>query len=343
MFNLRYLKSILKVLLLILIVVSVAWAEKICPNCGTVNRDDAKFCKNCGARLPAPAPKPQPLPRLKVDVNVFGGSVGITSTPTGATVLVDDIEVGKTPLELTDLAPGRHELEVRLSGYQTYYGNFTITARYSSLLVTSDPVGADIYLNGVFKGKTTENGLTIPRLTFGQYSVSARLPGYREASKTVNLQNPATLEISFKLEPASGFLRVLTEPEGATVYINEQKLGVTPLFAELSPNRYSLLISKKDYIDWTNYVQISPNETTYVRENLLPVRKRPLPILLASLSSITIGVVSAVVAENSYQQYKQATTSEDAVKFRTQTQTWDIVRNIGIGVGLVGIGIYLIR
>ncbi len=342
MHNLGYLKSALKILLLILVMLSVAWAEKTCPNCGAANRDDAKFCKNCGAKLPAPAVKPTTLPRLRADVNVFGNSVAITSTPAGATVLVNNLEVGKTPLELTDLSPGRHELEVKLAGYQTYYGNFTITERHSSIIVTSEPVGADIYLNGTFKGKTTEKGLTISRLKFGQYSVSARLSGYHEVSKTVNLQDPNPVELNLKLAPASGFLSVLTEPDGALAYANEQQIGTTPLFIELPPNRYSLVISKKNYRDWTNYIQISPNETTYVSETLSRVPKRPLPMLIIGLSSFTISAISALIAENSYQQYKQATTSQDASKFRSQTQRWDMIRNIGFGIGTVGIGLYFI-
>jgi hypothetical protein len=33
---------------------------KNCPNCGTANQDNAEFCTNCGAKLPAAAGAPRP-------------------------------------------------------------------------------------------------------------------------------------------------------------------------------------------------------------------------------------------------------------------------------------------
>jgi hypothetical protein len=41
----------------------------------------------------------------------------VVTAPVGATVLVDGTERGQTPLTLTDLSPGRHEVRVRRQGY----------------------------------------------------------------------------------------------------------------------------------------------------------------------------------------------------------------------------------
>lgn len=36
--------------------------QNVCPVCGAVMTRDARFCSNCGERMPAPAPEPEPEP-----------------------------------------------------------------------------------------------------------------------------------------------------------------------------------------------------------------------------------------------------------------------------------------
>jgi hypothetical protein len=50
--------------------------------------------------------------------DVSAGSVAITSSPSGATVFLDQKDMGKTPLELKDLQPGQVSLGLRLSDYK---------------------------------------------------------------------------------------------------------------------------------------------------------------------------------------------------------------------------------
>jgi len=47
------------------------------------------------------------------------GTLAVTSTPTGATVYVDAQYVGVTPVTLTTITPGIHQIEVRSPDYQT--------------------------------------------------------------------------------------------------------------------------------------------------------------------------------------------------------------------------------
>ena len=47
-----------------------------------------------------------------------GGSLVVTSTPSGATVWRDDRQLGATPLNLSDVVPGTVQLEFRLDGYK---------------------------------------------------------------------------------------------------------------------------------------------------------------------------------------------------------------------------------
>ncbi|MGQ9707252.1 MAG: PEGA domain-containing protein [bacterium] len=330
----------IKVVVCLILVVSVVWAEKVCPICGTINRDDAKFCKKCGAKLPEPQPRPS-LPRLRVDVTVRGNSATITSSPSGATVWIDGVEQGNTPLELKDLSSGRHELEVRLPGYSVYHSGFNITAQEATLVVTSDPVGAEVWVDGVYKGKTTETGLVINRVAHGARSISARLAGYEEATKLIEVNKTGPIGVFIKLGIGKGFLSVETKPSGAMVFANGRKIGVSDLLVGLAPDRYALVLSKPGYEDWLGYAQVVVDDTVYVSQSLSRLPRRQLPLLLAGVAFLAGGAGMGIIGEKSYKEYQEAGSTEEAINYRRQTERWDILRNIGLGLGAAGIGAYL--
>lgn len=334
-------RPLLKTIICLLLVFTLALAEKICPSCGTPNRDDARFCKKCGARLPEAEARPA-APRLRVTTSIDGNSITVNSEPVGATVRIDDVERGRTPLTVSDLAPGRHELEVRLAGYQTYVTSFTITARLATLVVTSDPVGADIYLDGIYKGKTTETGLTITRVPFGARSLSARLAGYQEATKLVEVREPGPIGVLIKLGTSRGFLSVITRPSGADVIANGRKLGTSPLVTALAPDRYALTLSKPGYEDWLGYITIGYGETTAVNQTLSRLPQRQLPVLLTGLVLTAGGAFSALMGERSYTAYQAASSTSEAIRLRQETERWDMFRNIGLGAGAGCIGLYFV-
>ncbi len=67
--------------------------------------------------------------RLRVDLaEIPGGALRVTSSPAGATVVLDGHVRGRTPLELGDLPPGRHALEVAETNYATHLQTVQIAA-----------------------------------------------------------------------------------------------------------------------------------------------------------------------------------------------------------------------
>ena len=41
--------------------------QNVCPVCGAVMTKDARFCSNCGERMPEPAPEPEPEPEAAAE------------------------------------------------------------------------------------------------------------------------------------------------------------------------------------------------------------------------------------------------------------------------------------
>ena len=90
----------------------------------------------------------------------------VTSEPEGATVVVDGVEKGVTPLVLHDLAPGNHHVRCRLQGYvdsdafvsmregSRIDRHETLEAETGLLLVKTEPEGCNIKVDGVSIGET---------------------------------------------------------------------------------------------------------------------------------------------------------------------------------------------
>jgi hypothetical protein len=330
------------VLVVLVVSAGLVFAEKTCPNCGASNPDNAKFCKSCGTKLPDAQPSRPATPKVAGSVSVNGSVVKITSEPSAATVAVDGRSRGKTPLELSDLGPGRHEVELARSGYRTFYGDFTIAGLFGSIVVTTEPVGAEVLLDGESKGRAPDSGLTLTHVPYGRRTVTTRLQGYNDVVKTVDLNTPGPIGVTSHLGYGKGFLRVESRPAGVNLFVDSRTVGKTPYAAELVPARYTLTLSRRGYYDWAGYADVQYSESTTVRAVLDRMQTRKLPFLILAIAGFGAGAGSAVMGESEYAKYKAATTPDDAKRLRRSTGTWDLRRDVAFGVGAILTGLYVV-
>ncbi len=332
------------VLVLVVACIGMADAAKTCPNCGAENRDEARYCKNCGYRFEVRRTTPRrTLPLLRAQVSVEGGVVRLSSTPGGATVEVDGRARGRTPLQLRGLKPGQHELVLSRSGYRTYYGIFVIPKLEGTIVVTSIPPGAEILLDGEGYGVAVDTGLVIQDVPFGSHLLTAHLPGWEDDVRTVQLsaEEPVTV-ITMRLTTGMGFLRLESYPEGAEVTIDGKQVGSTSYFGMLAPARHRLSLTMPGFAQWNGYADVQQAETTFVAAALARLKTRKPALLWIGITALAGGAAGAVMGELSYRGYQDAATSDDAEEFRKKTEMWDLVRNIGAGIGAAGIGAYIV-
>jgi hypothetical protein len=336
----RSFPRVILVLVVLAVGAGLVFAAKTCPSCGSTNKDSNEFCKSCGARLPEAPPPQSTTPRVSGSVSVSGPVVRITSQPSGAGVNVDGRNRGKTPLQLSDLDPGRHEVEITRSGYRPYYGEFTIAGRFGSIVVTTDPVGAEVLLDSVSRGTAPDGGLVLVRVPYGRHKITARLQGYNDAVQTVDLKAAGPIGVTCRLGYGKGWLVVKSDPPGASLFVNDKTAGKTPYVAELEPARYALSLLRPGYYDWTGDANVQYAESTTVRAILYRIETRKLPLLAAAIVGLGGGVASAVMGQSEYEKYKGASTPADARKYRKSTTAWDIGRDVAFLAGIVLGGAY---
>ncbi|MBI2674926.1 MAG: PEGA domain-containing protein [Candidatus Aenigmarchaeota archaeon] len=137
------------------------------------------------------------------------GSLRITSTPAGADVVVSNIPEGKTPVELTGLSPGNYYIIVSMPDYRDFRQNPYVTAGEAAevnavlsrvtgdLGVTSEPTGANIYIDQELKGTTPA---TIERLRPGNHWLTVTKENYRESRQYVYVQAGLLVEANVVLQ-----------------------------------------------------------------------------------------------------------------------------------------------
>lgn len=131
----------------------------------------------------------------------------IETEPTNASVFVDNVYVGRSPLSV-DLDAGRHTIRVEKSGYITDSKDVNLAAGTSSstkitlieerpvarITISSDPSNARIFINGKDYGRSNR----VVELDPGYYEVVLVLDGYR-VSVTYRYFGKGDHNLSFNL------------------------------------------------------------------------------------------------------------------------------------------------
>ena len=102
--------------------------------------------------------------------------------------------------------------------------------------VRSQPMGASVLLDGRETGTLTNGELVVPAPVPEQVALTFRKSGHRDETRTVRLPLPAGEAISVTLQTAALLVPVRTQPSGAAVTVDREKVaGVTPLEVSLDP------------------------------------------------------------------------------------------------------------
>ena len=181
------------------------------------------------------------------------GLLLLRTEPAGANILIDGVSYGQTPRLVTTLAAkDQHVVRFRKAGYQDQ----TITVRFDgrkpqvrtetlvlasgTVDVQSEPAGAEVTVNGIVRGVTPLRVSGIPK---GRATVKFRLEGFEDEVRelAINAGDVQALQIAMKGVP--GTLHLVSVPEGARFYVNEEARGKGPItLTGLAPGDYQVRV-----------------------------------------------------------------------------------------------------
>jgi PKD repeat protein len=233
-----------------------------------------------------------------VTITVQSGTLAITTVPRSASVFVDNVFKGVTPLTLTDTPSGYHTLRITLPGYEDYTTSATVEAsktvlvqaalqssengntttilpslpativpppQNGSVAVTSVPNGAAVTLDGQYEGTTP---VIIPDVLPGNHEISLTYPRYTTLNQSISIGSSQTTAVNANLVvstgPVSGTgaLTVITDPAGAQVSVDGDIKGVSPAtIPGLSAGTHTLHVNLEDYYELSTTVNVTTGQT----------------------------------------------------------------------------------
>jgi hypothetical protein len=205
------------------------------------------------------------------------GQVFVTTVPEKAIVYCDGVPHDVSPLTITDLRPGEHLISAAKQGHTD--AQRTVVVRASEkvaveltlepvlglVIVHSEPAGADVEVDGAFRGKTP---LLMADLPVGRHRMRISKPGHtgKEVEHTVRDRIPARISVSLTSDAAS--LSVESSPTGARVTVDGLSKGNAPCTTEMQPGEHTVEIAMDGYQPVRQTVRLVANRSETVRVDL---------------------------------------------------------------------------
>jgi len=225
-----------------------------------------------------------------------GKIVFITNPSVDFDLYVDDSEVIKITPEILLLA-GNRKIELRFKKYFTIKKEIFVNGKgeideYSFDL---DPAWADVAIStepdavSIFNGnEELGNTPSTVQLIQGKNILTLRKSGYKDYEIDLDVVAKQSISLdSLMLSRLDVPLKIATQPEGASVNINAEYRGLTPIETMLEPLvEHNILISKPGYKDINNQVNLSTIESLLSEGKVSEVFDYSLEKILGQVSFV---------------------------------------------------------
>lgn len=232
------------------------------------------------------------------------GDLQVVVFPVEGEVYLNDQFMGKStlakPLRLKDILEGEYRLRVLAGGYQKTEQVIKVVPRTlrevqiglkslpGSLEISSDPLGATIFVNGKEMGKSP---LKIDTIQEGMYTIGMRLKNFKDWAQRIQIQSGQLSEVKTKLEVIPGQLLVQTVPAGARVSIGRSFAGLSPLLLDnVPPGTVNVDLRIDGYAPYVQDIVVQPGERATVN---LALRRQTGKLTLVTAQTDVVATLYA--------------------------------------------------
>jgi len=279
------------------------------------------------------------------------GTLKISSIPSGAKLVLDNVNQGSTPVTVQNVLAGSHTISLAKDGYYEYDADIVVSGGKTTtlavplvpipppangtLFVNSTPPGAKVFIDDIFAGSTPG---TFKNITPVDHVVTLNISGYDNYTETVWVTGDATTIIDVdlaKINAAPGSIRITSSPPAALVYLDNVNKGITPLTLDnVGAGSHALLLKKSGYNDYRTNINVVSGQTSTLSATLTPVGQKTGALNIKSnpsgatisidavnkgttpmtISNLLAGTHALVLKKTGYKDYK---TSVSVVAGRT--------------------------
>ena len=219
------------------------------------------------------------IEQIQANLKPRFGRLLIKSEPTGAVVQLNGQQKGRTPIALPELASGDYTITVSKDLYHISEEKYTITdgsdnertvvlhPAFGQLSVEVNPNGADVFVDGQFKGKAP---ITLDELPSGTFRLKVSQDLYETLDEEITIEDGKTNKQVVMLSPRFGTLNITGSPESAQITINGKPVGNIPLVnCRVGTGLAEIKINAKNYHEHEQFIQVDVNEMYPVNIDLI--------------------------------------------------------------------------
>jgi formylglycine-generating enzyme required for sulfatase activity len=214
---------------------------------------------------------------FEFDLERAWATVSLTTTPSGADVIVDGELFGTTPIN-ADILQGKRDVTVKLSGHKAWVEDFDIIAGEDFsiprielepadglVFIQSTPSAASVTIGGEFKGLTPLEVALAPNIS---HEMTFFKNGYVSGKRSITTAANQESAVSVTLEPVLTSVRVESNPPDAELYVNGELKGPANQTIQLMAASQQIEIRKPGYIPYTTEFTSRPGLDQVIRVSL---------------------------------------------------------------------------
>lgn len=160
--------------------------------------------------------------------------ITIKTFPDSATVLVDDVDRGATPLSI-EIIQGTRLIKTRLPGYKVWQTELVVVPSEEQTLplinlvksdgklsLRSTPTGANVTISGKYMGQTPIDLSLAPG---DKYAMVLSKAGFQQVTRSINIAPDEDISLNINLKPVLGVVQLVVTPTGAELIVDGTPKG----------------------------------------------------------------------------------------------------------------------
>lgn len=185
------------------------------------------------------------------------GNLDVMCVPSGSDIMIGGKHYGTTPKTITGLLIGEYEVVLSKANYGTERRTVTIQDGKTSevittltegknIVITSNPAGAKLYIDNVYKGITP---LTLS-LGFKDHAVILDNNGRKTVRDNITVSEAGPSTFNFNVNHSTN-VTITSTPPGAILYVDDIYRGITPqsMYMDFGQHRVKLSNAGKKEIE----------------------------------------------------------------------------------------------
>lgn len=171
-----------------------------------------------------------------------------------------------TPFDPRDPAPAVHELALAVASFTS--AAVELAAGDAALFVSSEPGEAQVFVDGVSIGRTSQ--LDVAMLAPGRYRLEVRKEGFLPDTRMIELRTGDTSFVHVVLTAISGGSIQVSATPRAAVVLDGVPSGTTPVALSALPGTHSVTLRRPGFVEETFEVLVRNYLVTRLETRLTP-------------------------------------------------------------------------